>query len=152
MLSMKNAANHYYTMFIIMIISGGLSTMNIWVDNYADIRFSLNDLYMIFLMGGWMLLFMGIIDRKMNIILLGLTLVGFTIWSIRTQFLVTDDQYLLGMLPHHSMAVHMSKKLLAKKINNNNNNNNNISPFLENIINNQQNEIIFMKEYLSNQS
>jgi hypothetical protein len=33
-----------------MIIAGSLSTMNVWVDKISDIRFSLNDLYMILLM------------------------------------------------------------------------------------------------------
>ena len=47
-------------------------------------------------------------------------------------------QYKLGMIPHHSMAIHMSKKLLEK--------NNNISPFLQNIIKTQENEIIILKQ------
>jgi hypothetical protein len=45
--NMKNNMNHsYVVMFIIMIISGFLSTMNVSVDKISDIRFSLNDLYM----------------------------------------------------------------------------------------------------------
>jgi uncharacterized protein (DUF305 family) len=43
----------------------------------------------------------------------------------------------MGMIPHHSMAVHMSKKLLEKE--------NNIGDFLKNIINTQEKEITFMK-------
>ena len=46
--------SHYGVMFIIMIVSGLLSTMNVWVDKIEDIRFSLNDLYMTLLMTGWM--------------------------------------------------------------------------------------------------
>ena len=34
-------------MFFIMIVASALSTMNVWVDKISDIRFSLNDLYMI---------------------------------------------------------------------------------------------------------
>jgi len=41
------------------------------------------------------------------------------------------------MIPHHSMAVHMSKKLLEKE--------NNISPFVKNIIETQEDEIFFLK-------
>jgi uncharacterized protein (DUF305 family) len=41
------------------------------------------------------------------------------------------------MIPHHSMAVHMSKKLLKKE--------NNISSFVKNIIKTQENEIMFLK-------
>jgi uncharacterized protein (DUF305 family) len=44
----------------------------------------------------------------------------------------------MGMIPHHSMAIHMSKKLLEKK--------NNIKPFLQEIITTQENEINFMKK------
>jgi uncharacterized protein (DUF305 family) len=41
------------------------------------------------------------------------------------------------MIPHHSMAVHMSKKILEKK--------NNISSFVKNIIKTQENEILILK-------
>ena len=61
----------------------------------------------------------------------------FNIWCIRTQFLITETQYKLGMIPHHSMAVHMSKKLLEKE--------NNISQFVRNIIKTQENELLILK-------
>jgi hypothetical protein len=41
--------------------------MNIWVDKLDDIRFSINDAYMILLMSGWMFLFMGMIYHEINI-------------------------------------------------------------------------------------
>ena len=129
--------NHYLIMFFIMILSGLLSTMNVWVDKVNDIRFSLNDVYMTLLMTGWMFLFMGLIYQEITIFFIGLLLVIFNIWSIRNQFLVTETQYKLGMIPHHSMAVHMSKKLLEKE--------NNIKPFLVNIIKTQDNEIMYLK-------
>jgi len=130
--------NHYIIMFVIMILSGLLSTMNIWADKYDDIRISINDFYMILLMSGWMFLFMGIIYKDINIFIIGLLLVIINIWCIRTQFLITENEYKRSMIPHHSMAVHMSKKLLEKQ--------NNIERFLTNIINTQENEIIFMKQ------
>ena len=130
--------NHYIIMFFIIILSGLLTTMNVWVDKLDDIRFSMNDAYMALLMSGWMFLFMGIIYRETNVFFIGLLLVIVNIWCIRTQFLITETQYKLGMIPHHSMAIHMSKKLLEK--------NNNISPFLENIIKTQENEIIILKQ------
>lgn len=120
-----------------MVLSGLLSTMNVWVDNYTDIRFSINDTYMILLMSGWMFLFMGIFDRQLNIFMIGLLLVVTNIWCIRNQFMVTESQYKLGMIPHHSMAVHMSKKLSEKQ--------NNIQHFLRNLIDTQAKEIVFMK-------
>jgi len=126
-------------MFFIMILSGLLSTMNIWVDKLDDIRFSLNDGYMILLMSGWMFLFMGLFNKEKKIFMIGLLLVIANIWFIRNQFLVSENQFKLGMIPHHSMAVHMSKKLLYK------NKNITISEFLKNIIKTQEKEIDFMK-------
>jgi len=130
--------NHYIVMFFIMIISGALSTMNVWVDKYSDIRFSINDVYMIFLMTGWMFLFMGLFYKEVIIAIIGSIMVITNILCIRTQFLVTEEQYKLGMIPHHSMAILMSKKLLQKR--------NNIRPFLENLIKIQEKEIEFMKK------
>jgi hypothetical protein len=129
--------NHYYVMFCIMLIAGFLSTMNIWADKYEDMRYSINDVYMVLLMTGWMFLLMGIYDMEKSIIGLGSLLVIATLWCIRSQFLVSDDQYKLGMIPHHSMAIHMSKKRLAKETR--------MPQFLANIIKNQEEEIVIMK-------
>jgi len=130
--------NHYLVMFFIMLVSGLLSTMNVWVDKVDDIRFSINDAYMTLLMTGWMFLFMGIFYQEITVLCIGLLLIIFNIWCIRTQFLITETQYKLGMIPHHSMAVLMSKKLLEKE--------NKITPFVKNIIKTQENEILFLKK------
>jgi hypothetical protein len=131
--------NHYTVMFWIMIISGFLSTMNIWADKFNDVRFSINDLYMTLLMTGWMFFFMGIWYKEKTIFLIGTVLVLSSLWCIRTQFLITTNQYISGMIPHHSMAVHMSKKLLEKESTPLNN-------FVKNIIVTQEKEIEFMKQ------
>lgn len=131
-------SNHYIVMFFIMILSGLLSTMNVWADKYDDIRLSVNDAYMILLMTGWMFLFMGIFYKEMIVFVFGFLLVITNIWGIRTQFLVSETQYKMGMIPHHSMAIHMSKQMLKKP--------NNIQPFLEDIIKTQEAEILYMKQ------
>ena len=143
-----NNFNSYLVMFIIMIISGLLSTMNIWADKASDIRFSINDLYMVLLMSGWMFLFMGLYYRQLNIGAIGLCIVFIIIWCIRTQFMVTKQQYLLGMIPHHSMAILMSKQLLKKeeeKEKEEKEENTDFEIFLEKIIDTQENEIMYMK-------
>ena len=56
----SNTFTHYYIMFFIMLLSGFLTTMNVWADSIKDVRFSLNDLYMTLLMTGWMFMFMGL--------------------------------------------------------------------------------------------
>lgn len=127
-------------MFIVMIFSGLLTTMNVWVDKWDDIRFSINDVYMTLLMTGWMFLFMGIYYTESIILLFGLFLVIVNIWFIRTQFMVTSEQYILGMIPHHSMAIHMSKKLIQRK--------SSMRDFASNIIDTQEREIEFMKSYV----
>jgi len=124
-------------MFLAMILSGALSTMNVWVDTYTDMRFSLNDVYMIALMTGWMFLFMGLFDGERFIAIGGAIAVALSIWCIRTQFMITELQYIAGMIPHHSMAIHMSKKLSAHP--------NTISGLLTNIIKGQREEIRFME-------
>lgn len=130
--------NHYLTMFFIMILSGLLSTMNVWVDKLDDIRFSINDAYMTLLMTGWMFFFMGLVYREISVFFIGLSLIIINIWCIRNQFLINETQYKLGMIPHHSMAIHMSKKLLEKE--------NTISPFLQHIIKSQEDEILYLKK------
>lgn len=112
--------------------------MNVWVDKWEDIRFSINDVYMTLLMTGWMFLFMGLYYGEMLILCLGAVLVIANIWCIRTQFLVTTDQYILGMIPHHSMAILMSKRLLE-------NDSPRIKEFVANIITTQEQEIAYMK-------
>ena len=130
--------SHYTIMFFIMILSGLMSTMNLWVDKLDDVRFSINDAYMTLLMSGWMFLFMGLVYKDKKIFVIGLLLIIFNIWAIRTQFMITETQYKLGMIPHHSMAIHMSKKLLKKR--------NNITPMLKNIIATQEREIQLFKK------
>lgn len=131
--------NHYVIMFFISIISGLLTTMNVWADKYDDIRFSLNDMYMTMMMSGWMILLMGIYYKELYPILIGLVIVIVFFWCIRVQLLVDTKQYIVGMIPHHSMAVHMSKQLLKKE-------SSPLDKFVKNIIITQEKEIEYMKQ------
>jgi len=136
------ATNHLQVMFVIMVLSGFLTTMNVWADSINDIRFSLNDLYMTLLMTGWMFIFMGLFYKQHKTFLIGILLAIVNFWCIRSQFMISQQQYILGMIPHHSMAVHMSKKVLE---NNDLNNNKKLKSFVENIISNQAKEIVELK-------
>lgn len=131
-------------MTLISIASALLSGMWVWSDKWGDIRLSINDFYMAFLMTGWMFLLQGVVLRQTNYAVMGLVLVVASIIAIRFQILVTQDQYLEGMIPHHSMAVFLSKKQLEKS-----GNNEKILgglPFL--IIQGQDKEIELMKQML----
>jgi hypothetical protein len=55
---------------------------------------------MTLLMTGWMFLFMGIYDKKITVFLFGLLLVIINFTFIRKQFMISQSQYILGMVPH----------------------------------------------------
>ena len=129
-------------MMVIMFIAGLLSSMNIWVDKISDCRFHLNDVYMSLLMCGWSLVFIGIFYININILIIGIIMTIIIIYCIRNQLFIDETQYVKGMIPHHSMAVLMSKQLLEKT-----QNSNDIKKLAKHIINTHQNEIIFMKNY-----
>lgn len=136
--------NHGDTMIMLLacIFSGFASTMNMWVDKWDDVRFSLNDFYMTGLMTGWMFFFMGLFSMRLGKCLFGLLIAIVFFVLIRTQLLVTEIQYLRGMIPHHSMAVMMSKQLEKRP--------NSVSHLLDQIIQSQEKEIVIMKNYLDN--
>ena len=131
-------------MFLIMLVTGALSTMNLAVDSWTDIRWSLNDLYMILTMAGWMLVFMAALNQDWWIMGASFVLVAASIWAIRVQLLISTDQFVLGMIPHHSMAVHMSRQLVTVG--------GPLKEFALQIIKNQESEIAFMKEWTARQS
>jgi hypothetical protein len=100
-------------MFIISLLAGLLVTMNTWVDKVSHIRLlHINDIYMIILMSLLMVFLSAHYDKKILIVLIISILVVF--YLLRTQTFVTDKQYLNGMIPHHSMAILMSKKIKEK--------------------------------------
>ena len=140
-------------MMIIMFIAGLFSSMNNWVDKISDIQFHLNDIYMSLLMCGWSLILMGIYYIHYKILIIGIIVTLIIMYCIRTQLFIDETQYLKGMIPHHSMAVLMSKKLIEKE---NKTNTFNLIPlvkkFINNIIDTQNNEIKFMKTILNYKS
>lgn len=123
-----------------MFFAGFASTMNNWIDNWQDFRFSLNDFYMTGLMTGWMFFFMGLFTLNIHKAVGGLMVALVFFGLIRTQLFVTEIEFLRGMIPHHSMAVMMSKRLEKKP--------NSIQHLLDQIIQGQQKEIIIMRDYL----
>ena len=58
---------------------------------------------------------------------------------------LTDIEYLEHMIPHHQVAVDMSKRLLLYT------NNSYLLDFSRNLINEQQQEILYMNNLLTNQ-
>ena len=133
---------HYLTMILISMASGLMSGMWVWADSPSDIRISLNDMYMTGLMTALMIFFMAVLDKH-YVWITGSALVAFIIfWLIRTQTLISKKQYFQGMIPHHSMAVLMSKRLLE----NDTGLTNEQKQFVNNIIQTQAQEIKWMQQ------
>lgn len=118
-------------MFIIMIIAGILSGMNMWVSNINDIRIQINDIYM------------GIIYSSNDYIWIGLGTIGISFYFIRNQIFVNQYEYLNSMITHHSMAVFMSEKIKEKNVIKDKE----IDDLVSSIIITQQEEIELMKKY-----
>ena len=102
------------TMILISIVSALLSGMWVWADKWTDVKLSINDFYMALLMTGWMFLLQGIVMKHSTYTIMGSVLVVASLFVIRFQILVSHDQYLQGMIPHHSMAVFLSRKQIEK--------------------------------------
>ena len=93
-------------------------------------------------MSGWMITFMSIYYKDITPFIVGILIVGLSFYAIRTQLFISQDQYLLGMIPHHSMAILTSNKILEKT------DNYNVAKLAKEILQKQQDEIIVMKDLL----
>jgi hypothetical protein len=119
--------------------------MYIWSDKLSDIRLSINDAYMIGLMTSWMCLFMSLINKDTRSTLISTLFIIILLILIRKQSFVTVNQFYTGMIPHHSMALLMSKKLLEKKSKSITDSD---KLFIQGIIDTQEKEIEWMKKRL----
>lgn len=132
----------YGGMIVIMILAGLGSSMYLWADKPTDVRLSVNDVYMILLMTAWMCLFMAVSNRDWIIAAMSAAAIAALLIGIRWQLFVSLSQFYTGMIPHHSMAVHMSRRLLE--------NDRTLSPtdreFMMSIIKTQEQEIKWMKQ------
>jgi hypothetical protein len=106
--------NHTNQMILIMMLSGLLSSMSFWADKLSDARLSINDLYMILLMTAWMVFFMSILHRDYTVVAISSIIIIATYYAIRKQLFVSRVQFYTGMIPHHSMALLMGKRVLER--------------------------------------
>ena len=129
-------------MCIFTVLAGMISGMNSFVDKTDDIRLNINDLYMSLMMNGLMFILMAIYYKSMKLFIVGVVTTIVTFIFLRYQIFVDEYQYTTSMIPHHSMAVMMSKKLLDKSIPVSED----IKLLAKNIIDSQENEIEIMKK------
>jgi hypothetical protein len=102
-------------MIIIMIISGLLSSMSVWADKANDMRLSINDIYMIVLMTAWMTFLMSVLHKNTTYSFISGVVILATYYAIREQLFINIKDFYRGMIPHHSMALLMSKRVLEKE-------------------------------------
>jgi len=130
-----------------MLVSGFMSTMNLWVADKKHAKLHLNDLYMVLLMTVWTFALSFIFQRHMMgsqvIFILSVLFIVILIFLIRTQTFINDSQFLNGMIPHHSMAILMSEKIKDKT------DNPKIKSLATNIISSQTREIQLMENILN---
>ena len=130
-------------MCIFTILAGMISGMNSFVDKTDDLRLNINDFYMSSMMNGLMFIFMAIYYKSIKLFIVGFVITIVTFIFLRYQIFVDEYQYTKSMIPHHSMAIMMSKKLLLNKsilISDD------IKLLANNIIDSQENEIEILKK------
>ena len=130
-------------MIVISLFSGSLSTMNLWAVSWDHLYCHINDVYMIVMMTLWMLIFTLLWDQRYLITILCIVGAIVCFLLIRHQWGVTDQQFLKGMIPHHSMALLMAQKIKEKT------HNPVIYQLADRIIVSQNQDILLMKNLLS---
>jgi len=133
-------------MLVIMIIATLLTGMNLFVNKRSDIRLNINDFYMGTMMNGIMFILMGMYYKSIKLGMIGVVISVVIFICIRMQTFVKEREYLESMIPHHSMAILMTKKLEEKgEIKRRE-----LRELMKNIINTQEKEIGLMKKLLNN--
>ena len=137
--------------FVVMIIVGVcFNPMNMLAYRFDDLYLSLTLFYGGVLMASNMMwsheivhyLSMGHFNQ--NIFILGLVLSGISIYLLRSQLFVTDEQWLKRMISHHSTALTTSHNILNKT------KNMEVKELASDIIEIQNDEIEFMKNFIKN--
>lgn len=135
------------TMTISFILMYGIMFLN--VDRADHIYLSLTRLYMTLMMVAAMavvmLATMGMMykNKRLNLMIgiASFVVFGLSLAGVRTQTLIGDVQYMKGMIPHHSIAIMVSKKAHLKDPE--------VIQLSQSIIKAQENEIAQMKKILA---
>tara|TARA_Y100000992_G_C21270523_1_gene496531 strand:+ start:932 stop:1384 length:453 start_codon:yes stop_codon:yes gene_type:complete len=137
--------------FVVMIIVGVcFNPMNMLAYRFDDLYLSLTLFYGGVLMASNMMWsheivhYLSIGHFNQNIFLLGLVLSGVSIYLLRSQLFVTDEQWLKRMISHHSTALTTSHNILNKT------KDMEVKELANDIIEIQDDEIEFMKNFIKN--
>lgn len=142
----------FMVMFIIALV---LDPMNIMIYSLNDYYLSKPLIFSALYMASTMiwghqivhLLQKGITHFNTKIFFSGVLLSLLFMFILRNQLFFNSTDWLKGMIPHHSVAVTTTKKVL-EKVSGDENENSYIYRLAKDIVYNQEREIIFMKNML----
>ena len=138
---------------VIMFISSFLiqyfAMPPLMVNSLSDITNNIGKAYLAAIMGLSMVLIeVGMYDMQYGVVsstkyAIIIVLLGLFIYLYRNQVAIKDNEYVKGMIEHHSMAIFMSEEILKKT------DNYNIAKLAKNIVQSQKDEIQIMKDLLA---
>lgn len=142
----------FMVMFIIALV---LDPMNIMIYSLNDYYISKPLIFSSLYMASTMVwghqvvhvLQKGIHHFNKNIFFSGVFLSLLFMYILRTQLFFNSTDWLKGMIPHHSVAITTTKKVLDK-VSGDENENSYIYRLAKDIVYNQEREIIFMKNMI----
>ena len=147
---MDSLVKTHIIQFIVMIIIGVcFNPMNMLAYSFDDLYLSLTLFYGGVLMASNMMWSHEIVHYlsmghfNLNVFLLGIVLSGISVYLLRSQLFVNDEQWLKRMISHHSTALTTSEKIL------NTTNDLEVKELASDIIEIQQNEIDIMKNMIN---
>ena len=137
-------------MFVFSFLIQYFAMPPLMVNSFDNITNNIGKAYLAVIMGLSMVIIeIGMHDMQYGIV--STTKYGFIVGLIalfvylyRNQVAIKDEEYIKGMIEHHSMAVFMSDEILKKT------DNYHIAKLAKNIIQKQQDELREMKEILVN--
>ena len=121
----------------------------IMVNNISYITNNIGKAYLSTIMGiSMVILELMMRDHQYNVLSINLYallfgLLAMFVYLYRKQILIDDKQYLEGMIEHHSMALFTSEEILKKT------DNYNIAKLAKNIISQQKDELILIKDLIN---
>jgi len=147
---MQSNSFHFLINFVVMVIVGmGFNPMNVLAYRLSDLYVSLTLFYGGLLMAANMIwsheiihyLTSGTINKTVFYFGIALSLI-ITVFLLRGQYKVSDNQWLKRMISHHSTALTTSNKILERS------NNYKLVELAKQIIDTQEKEIKMMKELI----
>lgn len=138
-----NSNLNFWLMIIFMVVLSYFITSNVMLTYNYGVYNHINKVYMALLMGVLMAIISYAISQNYLKLFISILLMFILIILIRQQIFINDNEFMKGMIEHHSMALLMAEKIREKT------QNNKLKSLANNIITSQQKEINLMKQWLT---